>query len=402
MDTDGRVIDHEIAEEMAYTEKPFREEKIGILKSLFISRTSKILEWQEMWEKFLNGKIENEKRLEKELKLAEEKRIAREKKLEEERIKKEMEEKRIAKEKGEFELRNVQELQKLDTYIKYLKTQPDFSEAINFLHDFAKKADTERTDDSYIIYKKARKAFYEYILKYGVIDDKRENSNILFTDEEYDLAQILFRIPSDWNNIDDDMWFLDELAKKRKQNKKPNQKTFYRSEKCISIYRVWNKFNDVFRDKVIRNKSLATAMIIIYSKDSWYDLRETGSEDFIKNTLNISCREKIDFKLYNCLPTKYLIENAHFMKYFSSEILEFENRQQEQLSMNKEEYRIFLENKEQERLQEIAEKEKIKKEAKEKEEQERLQKEALEQQRKEQERLQAIERDKLKKDLLNM
>lgn len=390
LDTDGRVIDHKIAEEMAYIEKPFREEKIGIIKSLFVSKTSKILEWQEKSEKFLNRKIEIEERLEEELRIVEEKRLT-----------KEQEERKREKEQEEFELRNVQELQKLDTYIKYLKTQPDFSEAINFLHDFARKADTERTDDSYIIYKKARRTFYEYLIKYGMIDNKRKNYD-MFSDEEYDLAQILFRIPSDWNNIDDDMWFLDELAKKRNPNGELAEKTFYRSKKCISIYRVGNTFRDVLRDKVIRNKSLATAMIIIYSKDSWYSLRETGSKDFIKNTLNISCREKIDFKLYNCLPTKYLIENAHFMKYFSSEILEFENRQQEQLSMNTEEYKDFLEKQEQERLEKIREENRIKKEAKEKAEQERLQKEARVQERKEQERIQAIERDKLKKDLLNM
>jgi hypothetical protein len=36
-------MDQEIAEEMAYIEKPFREEKIGILKLLFTSRASEIL-----------------------------------------------------------------------------------------------------------------------------------------------------------------------------------------------------------------------------------------------------------------------------------------------------------------------------------------------------------------------
>ena len=391
LDTDGRVLDHEIAEEMAYIEKPFREEKIGIIKSLFISRASEILKWQKRSEEFLNEKIEIEKEVEEKLRLAEKKRISEEKKAEEDRIKKEQEEIRIAKEKEEFELRNPQELQKLDTYIKYLKTQPDLSEAINFLYDFANKANIERSDDSYIIYRKARRALYEYSLDYFV------NQEI-----EWDLETALFYIPSDWNNIDDDMWFLDELAKRRKSNRERSDKTFYRSEKCISIYRLWGHLYDVLNYAIMKNKSLAAAMIIVYSKDSWYDLRETETKKFIENTLNISCKEKNDFKLYKCLPTEYLKKNSHFMKYFSNEINDLDTKQKEQLSMNKEEYKIFLEQKEQERLQEIAEQTRIKKEKEEKIEQERKRKEAEEQARKEQERLQKIERDKLRQNLLNL
>ncbi|MCK9272363.1 hypothetical protein M0P65_02340 [Candidatus Gracilibacteria bacterium] len=92
MDADGRVLDHEIAEEMAYIEKPYRENKLGIIKSIFIGRASEILKGQEKSEEFLNKKIEFEKKLEEELRLAEEKRIAEEKKAEEDRIKKEQEE----------------------------------------------------------------------------------------------------------------------------------------------------------------------------------------------------------------------------------------------------------------------------------------------------------------------
>ncbi|EKD65843.1 MAG: hypothetical protein ACD_49C00079G0007 [uncultured bacterium (gcode 4)] len=378
LDTDGRVIDYEIAEEMAYIEKPFRENKLGIIKSIFIWRASEILKWQEKSGEFLNKKIEFEKELEEKLRLAEELRIAEERKAEEDRIKRDKETERLIKEKEEFELRNPQELKKLDIYIKYLQTQPELWEAINFLYDFANKANAERSDDSYIIYRKARRALYQNF--YNRIDASDNMREILM-------------IPTDWRTTEDDELFLFMLSEKDRKN----ENSFYRSKRCISIYRVWNIFNS-YLEKCMMNKSLASAMIIKYCDDSWYNLKEYWTKVFIEATL----RKNGEKWLLDCMPTDNLRANNHFMKYFWDEINEFEREQKSQYNMNKEEYKIFLENEEKERLQEIAEQYRIKKEAEEKMEQERKRKEAEEQARKEQERLQKIERDELRQSLLNI
>jgi hypothetical protein len=42
-DNDGRIIDSQIAEEMAYIEKPYRENELGMMKSMFSCRANEIL-----------------------------------------------------------------------------------------------------------------------------------------------------------------------------------------------------------------------------------------------------------------------------------------------------------------------------------------------------------------------
>jgi hypothetical protein len=43
LDTEGRVIDHTIAEEMAYIEKPYRETPVNFLKRIFNLKSNEIL-----------------------------------------------------------------------------------------------------------------------------------------------------------------------------------------------------------------------------------------------------------------------------------------------------------------------------------------------------------------------
>lgn len=62
LDSDGRVEDQEIAEEMAYIEKPFRE--ANIFQRKFSSKVNYILKWQKKSEKFLNKRIEEKLKIE--------------------------------------------------------------------------------------------------------------------------------------------------------------------------------------------------------------------------------------------------------------------------------------------------------------------------------------------------
>lgn len=51
-DNDGRIIDSQIAEEMAYIEKPYRENELGMMKSMFSCRANEILKWENRAEKY--------------------------------------------------------------------------------------------------------------------------------------------------------------------------------------------------------------------------------------------------------------------------------------------------------------------------------------------------------------
>jgi len=109
IDTDGRVMDPTIAEEMAYIEKPYRETSVNFFKKLFNLKANEIILWEiaavAIWKELFAEK-ENKRLLI--IKIAEEKKqeeLRKIEKLEQERLEKIEEEKRITKEQEEFELR---------------------------------------------------------------------------------------------------------------------------------------------------------------------------------------------------------------------------------------------------------------------------------------------------------
>ncbi|EKD65837.1 MAG: hypothetical protein ACD_49C00079G0001 [uncultured bacterium (gcode 4)] len=62
-DNNGKIIDSQIAEEMAYIEKPYRENELGMLKSMFSCRANEILKWEKkaeyIWQKLFEKKRKN-------------------------------------------------------------------------------------------------------------------------------------------------------------------------------------------------------------------------------------------------------------------------------------------------------------------------------------------------------
>lgn len=333
----GQVTDLNLAEDMAYIEKPYREWELSWFKSFFITKSQHILDWINEAEKYastVSGVFDYRNELQDET----------EEFVQDETMKKENEMYYlIMRIEDELLTSNSEKWILLRKIKEYFEADPNIYKAISLVKRYAKEASESRDIESYVFYKKIRSYFYLYFLR-----NKMSISENMW---------LLLDFSTDWYSTEDDAWFL---AWAREYDRWD----LYGGYGYISIYRVWNKFN--LRPGDINNLSFAVRLISDYVNYSWYTaMEEYGTYEFIKSTLSWKWLKEDEnyIWLLGCAPIDeiinlYLLNKSNYD--YAEQMNSLKKAQIYELSMSKDMYEAKLKKIQDIKDARIAEEERIK------------------------------------------
>lgn len=252
----------------------------------------------------------------------------------EERIRKEEEEHVIASQ-ARAEKRRVQEekwksseeFKKLSLFKEFWEMKPNLErEVLPVLKRFSEDANIERSEDSYRLFREARKLTYKNILPMCFND----------SGELKDLVNIgVFDIPSDWRTIEDDKEFAESIAEKN-------------SGTGISLY----DFSKAFGRPYLKNFSLFSAIIPQYAQQEGPIDANKAFEELIRFSqpehgyLPGYCPvDHLKYVAGVTIEGHYVVDtfDRNQMKDRLNKLNSYEEKRQESMAMNKKQYAAFLE-----------------------------------------------------------
>lgn len=298
--------------ENAGEDATLRNKRRGILQKLF--NVNEVSELDVLHEEAVSEDISREdaKQEERRKKESEEHEIARQAKVEEERI---LEEK----------WKNSEEFKKHSLFKDFWETGPDFrKEVLPVLWKFAEDANTERSENSYKLFHEVRKLIYENL----VSGDVAKNHN-----QALDSSWI-FDMPSDWKSIEDDKRFLESTA-----DLAPGEPI------TIGPIITHAYFNSERKQTKQINWSLFFAALSKHLDDPQRFILSYRSESEAAGVINTHARDIYDeddeFNLskYSPVPRLDGIKEVALKR-----VALLEEKRQEAMAMNKDQYAAFLEN----------------------------------------------------------